>query len=124
MHEYSSTALSPGRSNVVTGVAKTIKTHFKKYPLAIVNIKGRAKGTSAQEVIFELEVCYQALIATHVKKDACSFSSYVSFCTANDWRGTSITRAQQSDFIQRLGGGRDARRQSEEGRSEERVREG
>lgn len=45
-----------GRSNIVTGVAKTIKAHFQKHPLAIVNVKGRAKGTSVQEVIFKLEV--------------------------------------------------------------------
>lgn len=47
--------LAVGRNNILTGVAKTIKTHFKKYPLAIVNVKGRAEGTSVQEVIFELE---------------------------------------------------------------------
>lgn len=47
--------LSVGRNNVVGGVAKTIKTHFRKHPLAIVNIKGIAKGTSVQEVISELE---------------------------------------------------------------------
>ncbi|KAJ9135254.1 hypothetical protein P3X46_032462 [Hevea brasiliensis] len=47
--------LAVGRSNIVTGVAKAIKTHFKKYPLAIVNVKGRAKGTSVQEVVFQLE---------------------------------------------------------------------
>ncbi|XP_021741745.1 CRM-domain containing factor CFM2, chloroplastic-like [Chenopodium quinoa] len=47
--------LAVGKSNVVTGVAKAIKDHFKKYPLAIVNVKGRAKGTSVQEVVFKLE---------------------------------------------------------------------
>lgn len=52
-----STAILPGRSNIVTGVAKVIKAHFEKYPLAIVNVKGRAKGTSVQEVVFQLEVC-------------------------------------------------------------------
>ena len=45
-----------GKSNIVTGVAKAIKAHFQKHPLAIVNIKGRAKGTSVQEVVFKLEV--------------------------------------------------------------------
>ncbi|RRT52031.1 hypothetical protein B296_00050734 [Ensete ventricosum] len=48
--------LAVGRNNVISGVAKTIRTHFMKYHLAIVNIKGRAKGTSVQELIFELEV--------------------------------------------------------------------
>lgn len=47
--------LAVGRSNIVTGVAKNIKAHFKKYPLAIVNVKGRAKGTSVKEVVFKLE---------------------------------------------------------------------
>ncbi|XP_050224247.1 CRM-domain containing factor CFM2, chloroplastic isoform X2 [Mercurialis annua] len=47
--------LAVGRSNIVTGVAKVIKAHFKNYPLAIVNVKGRAKGTSVQEVVFQLE---------------------------------------------------------------------
>lgn len=46
-----------GKRNLVIGVAKAIKEHFKKHPLAIVHIKGRAKGTSAQEVIYNLEVC-------------------------------------------------------------------
>lgn len=48
--------MESGRNNVISGVAKTIKTHFKKYPLAIVNVKGRAKGTTVEEVVFELEV--------------------------------------------------------------------
>ncbi|KAG0482480.1 hypothetical protein HPP92_010564 [Vanilla planifolia] len=47
--------LSVGKSNILSGVAKTIKTHFRKHPLAIVNIKGRDKGTSVQELVFELE---------------------------------------------------------------------
>jgi len=42
----------------MTGVGKTIKSHFERYPLAIVNVKGRAKGTSVQEVVFQLEVCF------------------------------------------------------------------
>uniref|UniRef100_A0ACD5UQF3 Uncharacterized protein n=1 Tax=Avena sativa TaxID=4498 RepID=A0ACD5UQF3_AVESA len=47
--------LAIGRNNVITGVAKTIKTHFKKHPLAIVNIKNRADGTPVQQLISELE---------------------------------------------------------------------
>ncbi|CAN6235278.1 unnamed protein product [Urochloa humidicola] len=47
--------LSIGRNNVITGVAKTIKTHFQKHPLAIVNIKNRADGTPIQQLITELE---------------------------------------------------------------------
>ncbi|CAH2055359.1 unnamed protein product [Thlaspi arvense] len=45
-----------GRSNVVTGIARTLKMHFQRNPLAIVNVKGRAKGTSVQEVIAKLKV--------------------------------------------------------------------
>lgn len=41
----------------MTGVAEAIKVHFKRNPLAIVNVKGRAKGTSVQEVVLKLEVC-------------------------------------------------------------------
>ncbi|KAK7266208.1 hypothetical protein RIF29_18850 [Crotalaria pallida] len=47
--------LAIGKSNIVTGLAKTIKTHFKKHPFAIVNVKGRAKGTSVQELVLKLE---------------------------------------------------------------------
>lgn len=47
--------LAIGRNNVITGVAKTIQTHFKKHPLAIVNIKNRADGTPVQQLISELE---------------------------------------------------------------------
>ncbi|XP_062184158.1 CRM-domain containing factor CFM2, chloroplastic [Phragmites australis] len=47
--------LSIGRNNVITGVAKTIRTHFMKHPLAIVNIKNRADGTPIQQLISELE---------------------------------------------------------------------
>ncbi|KAL8229132.1 hypothetical protein R6Q57_014049 [Mikania cordata] len=56
--------LAVGRSNIVSGVAKTIKTHFQKYPLAIVNIKGRAKGTSAQEVVSKLEEATGAILVS------------------------------------------------------------
>ncbi|KAH7688661.1 Poly(A)-specific exoribonuclease PARN protein [Dioscorea alata] len=56
--------LAVGRNNIITGVAKTIMTHFKKHPLAIVNIKGRAKGTSVQEIIFELEQATGAVLVS------------------------------------------------------------
>lgn len=56
--------LAVGRSNVVSGVAKTIKTHFQKHPLAIVNVKGRAKGTSIQELIFKLEQATGAILVS------------------------------------------------------------
>ncbi|KAL0350966.1 UNVERIFIED_CONTAM: CRM-domain containing factor CFM2, chloroplastic [Sesamum radiatum] len=53
-----------GKSNVVTGVAKAIKAHFEKHPLAIVNIKGRAKGTSIREVIYNLEQATGAVLVS------------------------------------------------------------
>ncbi|XAR51812.1 hypothetical protein NMG60_11006550 [Bertholletia excelsa] len=56
--------LAVGRSNIVTGVAKAIKQHFQKYPLAIVNVKGRAKGTSVQEVVFKLEQATGAVLVS------------------------------------------------------------
>ncbi|XP_076950977.1 CRM-domain containing factor CFM2, chloroplastic-like [Bidens hawaiensis] len=56
--------LAVGRSNIVSGVAKTIKTHFQKHPLAIVNIKGRAKGTSAQELVSKLEEATGAILVS------------------------------------------------------------
>lgn len=56
--------LAVGKSNIVSGVAKTIKTHFQKHPLAIVNIKGRAKGTSIQEVVLELERATGAVLVS------------------------------------------------------------
>ncbi|MCL7022289.1 hypothetical protein MKW94_006752 [Papaver nudicaule] len=56
--------LAIGRSNVVTGVAKAIKTHFQKNALAIVNVKGRAKGTSIQELVFKLEKATGAVMVS------------------------------------------------------------
>uniref|UniRef100_A0A0A0LC83 CRM domain-containing protein n=1 Tax=Cucumis sativus TaxID=3659 RepID=A0A0A0LC83_CUCSA len=56
--------LSVGKSNVITGVAKAIKEHFKKHSLAIVNVKGRAKGTSVQEIVFKLEQATGAVLVS------------------------------------------------------------
>ncbi|KAK3413305.1 hypothetical protein EUGRSUZ_I01877 [Eucalyptus grandis] len=56
--------LAVGRSNIVSGIAKTIKTHFQKHPLAIVNVKGRAKGTSIQELVFKLEQATGAVLVS------------------------------------------------------------
>ncbi|GLU02012.1 hypothetical protein SLE2022_192850 [Rubroshorea leprosula] len=56
--------LAVGRSNIVTGVAKAIKEHFKKHPLAIVNVKGRAKGTSVQEVVLKLQEATGAIFVS------------------------------------------------------------
>ncbi|XP_022774444.1 CRM-domain containing factor CFM2, chloroplastic isoform X2 [Durio zibethinus] len=56
--------LAVGRSNIVTGVAKAIKAHFQKHPLAIVNVKGRAKGTSVQEVVLKLQEATGAVLVS------------------------------------------------------------
>ncbi|KAL2335609.1 hypothetical protein Fmac_016822 [Flemingia macrophylla] len=56
--------LSVGKSNIVTGLAKAIKAHFQKHPLAIVNVKGRAKGTSIQEVVSKLEQATGAVLVS------------------------------------------------------------
>ncbi|KAF9666419.1 hypothetical protein SADUNF_Sadunf16G0227400 [Salix dunnii] len=61
----SSVAMAPkGRSNIVTGVAKAIKAHFQRHPLAIVHVKGRAKGTSVQEVVSKLEEATGAVLVS------------------------------------------------------------
>ncbi|KAJ0043924.1 hypothetical protein Pint_19409 [Pistacia integerrima] len=56
--------LAVGKSNIVTGVAKTIKEHFRRHPLAIVNVKGRAKGTSVQEVVAKLQEATGAVLVS------------------------------------------------------------
>ncbi|OMO68852.1 hypothetical protein CCACVL1_19801 [Corchorus capsularis] len=56
--------LAFGRSNIVTGLAKAIKAHFQKHPLVIVNVKGRAKGTSVQEVVLKLQEATGAILVS------------------------------------------------------------
>ncbi|RDX61148.1 CRM-domain containing factor CFM2, chloroplastic, partial [Mucuna pruriens] len=56
--------LAIGKSNIVSGVVQTIKAHFQNHPLAIVNVKGRAKGTSVQELVFKLEQETGALLVS------------------------------------------------------------
>ncbi|KAG5254579.1 chloroplastic group IIA intron splicing facilitator CRS [Salix suchowensis] len=56
--------LAVGRSNIVSGVAKAIKAHFQRHPLAIVHVKGRAKGTSVQEVVSKLEEATGAVLVS------------------------------------------------------------
>ncbi|CAH9139334.1 unnamed protein product [Cuscuta epithymum] len=57
--------LAVGKGDISTGVAKVIKTHFKKHPLAVVNVKGRAIGTSVREVASELEQATGAILVCH-----------------------------------------------------------
>ncbi|XP_075501213.1 CRM-domain containing factor CFM2, chloroplastic isoform X2 [Primulina tabacum] len=47
--------LAIGKRNIMSGIARTINTHFMKHSLAIVSIKGRADGTSIREVVHSLE---------------------------------------------------------------------
>ncbi|KAE8682425.1 chloroplastic group IIA intron splicing facilitator CRS1 [Hibiscus syriacus] len=56
--------LAVGRSNVLTGLAKAINAHFRKHPLAIVNVKGRARGTSVQEVVLKLQEATGAVLVS------------------------------------------------------------
>ncbi|RVX08852.1 CRM-domain containing factor CFM2, chloroplastic [Vitis vinifera] len=84
--------IAVGRSNIVTGVAKTIKAHFQKHPLAIVNVKGRAKGTSVQEVVFKLE---QATGAVLVSQEPSKVILYRG-CGAREENGRS-DRMNRSD---------------------------
>lgn len=51
-----------GKSNMVTGLAKSIRLYFQKHPLAIVGVKGRAKGTPVEEIIQQIEVLLQRLL--------------------------------------------------------------
>ncbi|KAI4389075.1 hypothetical protein MLD38_001339 [Melastoma candidum] len=53
-----------GRSNVLKGIAKMISLHFKKHPLVIVNVKGRAEGTSIKELVFRLEQATGAVLVS------------------------------------------------------------
>ncbi|CAJ2665531.1 unnamed protein product [Trifolium pratense] len=46
---------SIGKSNTVNGLAIAIKDHFRRLPFVIVNVKGRAKGTSVHELVCKLE---------------------------------------------------------------------
>lgn len=93
--------MESGRNNVITGVAKAINTHFRKNPLAIVNVKGRAKGTTVEEVVFELEVgillesaSLVCLLMMWLKLPFSYSSSYFSFFTASNRCCSSIPGAQ------------------------------
>ncbi|KAL9323376.1 hypothetical protein ACSQ67_008233 [Phaseolus vulgaris] len=44
-----------GKNDIASGVVQAIKVHFERYPLALVNVKGRSKGTTVQELVFKLE---------------------------------------------------------------------
>ncbi|CAM8980587.1 unnamed protein product [Rhodiola kirilowii] len=86
--------LAVGKSNVITGVAKTINKHFEKYPLAIVNVKGRAKGTSVQEVVTQLE---QATGSVLVSQEPSKVILYRGYGAQQDYdrKGKVIRRSVQ-----------------------------
>ncbi|PIN23560.1 hypothetical protein CDL12_03706 [Handroanthus impetiginosus] len=81
--------LAVGKSNVITGLAKAIKAHFEKHPLAIVNIKGRAKGTSAQEVIYNLEQATGAVLVSQEPSKVILYRGWGSGVEPNPASGTT-----------------------------------
>ncbi|OVA16249.1 RNA-binding [Macleaya cordata] len=95
--------LAIGRSNVVTGVAKAIKTHFQKNPLAIVNVKGRAKGTSIQELVFKLE---QATGAVMVSQEPNKVILYRGWGEGEEPRGATKNKTNARTVVDRVGGNR------------------
>ncbi|VFQ91924.1 unnamed protein product [Cuscuta campestris] len=57
--------LAIGRSDMVTGAAKVLKAHFKKHPLAIVDVKGITNRTLVREMASELEQATGAFLVCH-----------------------------------------------------------
>lgn len=53
-----------GKSNMVTGLAKSIRLYFQKHPFAIVGVKGRAKGTPVEEIIRQIEEATGAVLVS------------------------------------------------------------
>jgi hypothetical protein len=55
-----------GKSNVVAGLAKSIRLYLQKHAFVKVSVKGRAKGTPVAEIVQQLEVslhtCNHALV--------------------------------------------------------------
>lgn len=82
--------LAVGKSNVITGVAKSIKQHFEKHPLAIVNIKGRAKGTSAREVIYNLEQATGAVLVSQEPSKVILYRGWGSGIESTPARGDEV----------------------------------
>jgi len=53
-----------GKSNMVTGLAKSIRVYFQKQAFAIVGVKGRAKGTLLVEVELMLLVLLDFFVSS------------------------------------------------------------
>ncbi|XP_057858738.2 CRM-domain containing factor CFM2, chloroplastic isoform X2 [Cryptomeria japonica] len=51
-----------GKKNVVSDLAKSIRSRFKKHSLVKVEVKDRAKGTSISEIAFQLEEATGSLL--------------------------------------------------------------
>ncbi|GKA69316.1 CRM-domain containing factor CFM2, chloroplastic isoform X1 [Tanacetum coccineum] len=88
--------LAVGRSNIVSGVAKTIKTHFQKHPLAIVNIKGRARGTSVQEVVSKLEEATGAILVSQEPSKVILYRGWGASTTQDS--NQSSVKQNRSDY--------------------------
>eukprot|EP01018_Ginkgo_biloba_P022767 Gb_18303 [translate_table: standard] len=53
-----------GKSNVVSGLAKSIRSYFQRHALVKVGVKGRARGTSIAEIVFQLEEATGAVLVS------------------------------------------------------------
>ncbi|CAM6091463.1 unnamed protein product [Calypogeia fissa] len=54
-----------GRSNVLAGLARAIRIHFRKHALVKVGVKGRARGTPVEEILYELEAATGGTLVSH-----------------------------------------------------------
>ncbi|KAF0890447.1 hypothetical protein E2562_002820 [Oryza meyeriana var. granulata] len=87
--------LAIGRNNVITGVAKTIKTHFKKHPLAIVNIKNRADGTPIQQLISELEEATGSVLVSREPNKVILYRGWGAEVAQNSSNGSSTEQVEK-----------------------------
>ncbi|XP_039690846.1 CRM-domain containing factor CFM2, chloroplastic isoform X2 [Medicago truncatula] len=53
-----------GKSNIVAGLEEAIKNLLRRHPFVIVNVKGRAKGTSVHELVSILEEATGAVLVS------------------------------------------------------------
>uniref|UniRef100_A0A0D9W5X7 CRM-domain containing factor CFM3, chloroplastic/mitochondrial n=1 Tax=Leersia perrieri TaxID=77586 RepID=A0A0D9W5X7_9ORYZ len=87
--------LAIGRNNVITGVAKTIKTHFKKHPLAIVNIKNRADGTPIQQLISELEEATGSVLVSRETNKVILYRGWGAEVAQNSSNGSGTEQVEE-----------------------------
>ncbi|XP_015633556.1 CRM-domain containing factor CFM2, chloroplastic isoform X3 [Oryza sativa Japonica Group] len=91
--------LAVGRNNVITGVAKAIKTHFKKHPLAIVNIKNRADGTPIQQLISELEEATGSVLVSREPNKVILYRGWGADVAQNSLSGNNSTEQVEKEVI-------------------------